>query len=63
MTTTDPRFYHVKDIAELLGVSPMTVYRQISNGRLRAFRIGRSYRISEPALSAFMQSIDTWQQS
>lgn len=33
-------------IAELFGVSVRTIYKEISLGKIKATRIGRSYRIS-----------------
>ena len=34
----------------------MTVYRLIKSGELRAARIGRSYRISEDDVDAYLES-------
>jgi len=38
-------FMSVHEIAAVLGVSPMTVYRAIDSKRLKAHRILRSYRV------------------
>lgn len=46
----------VAEVAELFRVSSMTVYRLIRNGELPALRVGRSYRVSEEDLQAYLQS-------
>jgi len=49
------RFLTPAEVAELLRVSSMTVYRLIKSGDLRAARIGKSYRISEDDVDAYLQ--------
>lgn len=49
------RFLTPAEVAELLRVSSMTVYRLIKSGELRAARIGKSYRISEEDVDAYLQ--------
>ncbi|MBW3536330.1 MAG: helix-turn-helix domain-containing protein [Actinobacteria bacterium] len=39
------RFLTVAEVADLVRVSNMTVYRLIQQGELPAIRVGRSYRI------------------
>ena len=46
----------VSEVADRLRVSTMTVYRLIQREELQALRIGRSYRIQQDALDAFLQS-------
>ena len=46
----------VAEVADRLRVSTMTVYRLIQREELQALRIGRSYRIEQAALTAFLQS-------
>lgn len=46
----------VRQVADLLQVSPMTVYRMINGGVLPAVRIGRSYRIDERVLHAYLDA-------
>ena len=45
----------VADVAVLLGVSTRTVRRLIAGGDLLAHRIGRSLRISEADLNAYLE--------
>lgn len=42
--------YTVKQVSEVLQVTPMTVYRLISRGELSAVRIGRCVRIAQSEL-------------
>jgi excisionase family DNA binding protein len=51
-----PRLLTPNEVAEQLRVSTMTVYRLIKAGDLRAARIGKSFRISEDDVDAYLQS-------
>ena len=42
------RFLTVQEVADLMRVSSMTVYRLIKAGELPAVRVGRSFRVAEP---------------
>jgi len=44
----------VAEVAEVLRVSNMTVYRLIKAGDLPALRVGKNYRIREADLSTFL---------
>lgn len=48
------RFLTVQEVAELLRVSTMTVYRLIKAGELRAARVGRSYRLREDEVETYL---------
>ena len=48
------RFLTVAEVADLLRVSSMTVYRLIKEGDLPAVRIGKSYRLREDDLDAYL---------
>ncbi|WP_353115562.1 helix-turn-helix domain-containing protein [Microbacterium sp.] len=47
----DVRFLTVAEVAELMRVSKMTVYRLVHSGELPAIRFGRSYRVPESAVA------------
>ncbi|WP_111719606.1 helix-turn-helix domain-containing protein [Homoserinimonas sp. OAct 916] len=47
----DVRFLTVSEVAGLMRVSRMTVYRMIHAGELPAVRFGRSFRVPESAVS------------
>jgi len=52
---SDVRFLTVAEVADLMRVSNMTVYRMVESGKLPAVRFGRSYRIPESALAAAIE--------
>ncbi len=49
-------FLTVAEVAGLLRVSTMTVYRLIKAGDLPAARIGRSYRIREDDVDRYLEA-------
>jgi excisionase family DNA binding protein len=49
------RFLTVTEVAEMMRVSTMTVYRLVHAGELPAIRFGRSFRIPESAVAALVQ--------
>jgi excisionase family DNA binding protein len=49
------RFLTVQEVADLMRVSTMTVYRLIKAGDLRAARVGRSYRLREAEVESYLQ--------
>jgi excisionase family DNA binding protein len=53
---SDVRFLTVGEVADMMRVSTMTVYRMVHAGELPAIRFGRSFRIPE---SAVVTAIET----
>ena len=53
---SDVRFLTVAEVATLMRVSNMTVYRLVHSGELPAVRFGRSFRIPESAVAAAIQT-------
>ena len=53
-TYSRARFFTVAEVADLVRVSNMTVYRLIQQGELPAIRVGRSYRIKAEDVDAFL---------
>ena len=51
-----PRLLTPNEVAEALRVSSMTVYRLIKAGDLPAARIGKSFRIREDDVDAYLQA-------
>lgn len=49
-----PRFLTVGEVADLLRVSNMTVYRLINAGELPAVRVGKSYRLREDDVDKYL---------
>jgi excisionase family DNA binding protein len=50
----DVRFLTVSEVAQMLRVSKMTVYRLLHAGELTAVRVGRSYRVPQEAVGKFL---------
>ena len=46
----------VAEVATLMRVSTMTVYRLIKAGDIAAIRVGKSYRLREDDVDAFLSS-------
>ena len=46
----------VQEVADLMRVSSMTVYRLIKAGELPAVRVGRSFRVAEADVDAYLAS-------
>ncbi|GIG38885.1 helix-turn-helix domain-containing protein [Cellulomonas phragmiteti] len=53
------RFLTVVEVADLMRVSRMTVYRLVHAGELPAVRVGRSFRVPQDALDAYLRSSAT----
>ncbi len=49
-----PRFLTVAEVANMLRVSTMTVYRLIKGGQLPAARVGKSYRVREEDVDRYL---------
>ena len=52
-------FYTAKELAEKLRVNIMTVYRYISAGKLKAYKIGKEFRIDREEFNRFMDKVRT----
>jgi excisionase family DNA binding protein len=50
------RFLTVQEVADLMRVSSMTVYRLIKAGDLPAVRVGRSFRVAESDVNVYLAS-------
>ena len=51
----DVRFLTVAEVASLMRVSKMTVYRLVHSGELTAVRVGRSFRVPEKAVHDYLR--------
>lgn len=49
------RFLTVAEVATLMRVSKMTVYRLVHSGDLTAVRVGRSFRVPEQAVQDYLR--------
>lgn len=53
---SEVRFLTVAEVASIMRVSKMTVYRMVHNGELPAVRVGRSFRVPQDAVNAYLDS-------
>ena len=53
---SDVRFLTVSEVADVMRVSKMTVYRLVHSGDLPAVRFGRSYRVPESAVQQVLKN-------
>ncbi len=54
-TTLKVKFYKVEEVANLLRVSKMSVYRMIHAGQLEAVRFGRTFRVPKRAVNEYLK--------
>lgn len=52
-------FYTAQDLAEKLSVNIMTIYRYIKAGRLKAYKIGKEFRIDKVEFESFLKRVST----
>ncbi|MFN8168432.1 MAG: helix-turn-helix domain-containing protein [Candidatus Nanopelagicales bacterium] len=52
---SEVRFLTVAEVATVMRVSKMTVYRLVHNGDLPAARVGRSFRVPEQAVHDYLR--------
>ena len=50
------RFLTVAEVAAVMRVSKMTVYRMVHGGDLPAVRVGRSFRVPEKAVHDYLRT-------
>ena len=53
---SDVRFLTVAEVALIMRVSKMTVYRLVHSGELEAIRVGRSFRVPEAAVNQYLRA-------
>jgi excisionase family DNA binding protein len=53
--TKEKEFYKAEELAKVLDVNIMTIYRYIKAGRLKAYKIGREFRIDKEEFNKFLE--------
>ena len=53
------RYLTVAEVADMMRLSRMTVYRLVHSGELPAVRVGRSFRVPQDALDAYLAASST----
>jgi excisionase family DNA binding protein len=51
-------FFTVREAADVLGVSRVTVFNRIKNGQIKAERFGRNYLIRKDVFNSFLLDAD-----
>ena len=51
----DIEVYTLEELAEILQVTRRTIYNWIKGGKLKAFKVGKSWRVTREALNEFTQ--------
>jgi excisionase family DNA binding protein len=55
----EKNFYTAKELAEILRVNIMTIYRYIKAKRLKAYKIGKEFRIDKAEFDNFLNKVKT----
>lgn len=55
----ESKFMTIKEVAELLKVNKMTVYRYVKAGRIKAYKIGKEFRIDKNEFDNFLNKVRT----
>ena len=53
------QFYTAKELAEKLRVNIMTIYRYIKAGKLKAYKIGKEFRVDKEEFDNFLSKVKT----
>jgi excisionase family DNA binding protein len=56
---SEVRFLTVAEVAAIMRVSKMTVYRLVHAGELTSVRVGRSFRVPESAVHEYLRGAFT----
>jgi len=52
-------YYTAKELADKLSLNVMTIYRYIDAGKLKAYKIGKEFRIEKSEFERFMKKAKT----
>jgi excisionase family DNA binding protein len=52
----EDKYYTIQEIADILKVDYMTVYRWIRAGKMEAYQVQKQYRIREDDFQKFMEA-------
>jgi excisionase family DNA binding protein len=50
-----PKLYDIRDVSEILGVKPSTIYTLVHQGKIPHIRIGRLIRFTPEQIDEFLQ--------
>ncbi len=52
---TKIKIYKINDLIDILGVTRVTLIKYFREGKIRAFKVGNSWRITEEALMEYIK--------
>ena len=52
-------FLTAEEVAEMLKVNIMTIYRYIKAGKIQAYKLGKNFRIEQQEFDRFLSSLKT----
>jgi len=52
----EEHYYTIEEVAKMLRVAYMTVFRWIHSGKLEALKAGKQYRITKAGIERFLSS-------
>ena len=55
----EKEFYLVEELAEKIRVSNMTIYRYIKAKKIKAYKIGKDFRIDKEEFNKFLNRVKT----
>ena len=55
----EKEFFLVEELAERLRVSTMTIYRYIKRKKVKAYKIGKEFRIDKEEFNNFLNKVKT----
>jgi len=53
---TEEQYYSIEEVAKMLKVAYLTVYRWIQSGKLKSNKAGKQYRITKSELEKFIKA-------
>ena len=56
---TPREFYTTQELADKLRINVMTIYRYIKAGKLKAYKIGKEFRIDKVEFNRFLDKVRT----
>lgn len=57
--TNNKEFYLVEELAKKLRLSNMTIYRYIKAKKLKAYKLGKAFRIDKEEFNNFLDKVKT----
>lgn len=52
----EEQYYSIEEVAKMLKVAYLTVYRWVQSGKLKAYKAGKQYRIKKEDLDMFIDN-------